>query len=623
MVSMLRASTGLPIDHGGPIDRPFQPFSVSELDGSLIDRFETIVRRFPDRLAVQDGRCRLTYAELAALADRIAAAISAAASTRPGPVAILMRSEARFVGAMLGVLAAGRGYVPLDAAQPFTRNQLIATQARAAALISVDQLAHEARALFPSEVPVIDVARLDEFPQAKRSRRPGPDDISYIVYTSGSTGTPKGVYQDHRGHLHDLMQMTDTLHLTPEDRLSLVFPVSAVSACRDIYGAILNGGSVHILPPRDFPIRKLVEQIRESGITILHASPTLFRRLADVIGPGERLDTVRILYLGSDRMHWSDVDKFRRICPPQSFLYVTLASTECMVHTHWFVDGRLQAAGAPFPVGRSAPDWNVTLVDGDGRAVADDQIGELVVTGRYMALGYWNAPDLARQAFAADPADPHSRVFRSGDLCRRRPDGLLEYVGRKDAQIKLHGYRIEPAEIEDAFLCCPEIAEAAVVARHAKDGLPQALVAYVKLGKDVKGLLPRHLAAILQRRLPEHMIPWPIFIVDEFPRLPSLKIDRPKLAQMDVRSEIDGSHRVENPIIDEVAKVFEHVLEVDGATSEDNVSSLGGDSLQAIEIAAQLEARFGITVSAEAMASARTIRDLGLWIANQRQPRER
>jgi acyl carrier protein len=518
---------------------------------------------------------------------------------------------------MLGALTAGRGYVPLDATQPFARNEVIAKQASAAAIISADQLAHETRALFPDETPVIDISCLDNYPQVRPTQQPGPDDISYIVYTSGSTGTPKGVYQNHRGHLHDLMQMTNTLHLTCEDRLSLVYPISAVAARRDIYGAILNGGSLHILPPKDFQPRSLAQEIRDRRITVLHASPTLFRRLAEIVEPGERLDSVRIVYLASDRMHWGDVDQFRRICPPRSFLYITLASTECMVHTHWFVDERLKATGEPLPVGRPTPNWTVTLVDGDGREVADGEVGEVVATSRYMALGYWNAPGLRRQAFSVDPADPENRLFRTGDLCRRRQDGLLEYVGRKDEQIKLHGYRIEPAEIEHALLLCPEFAEAVIMTRKTDDGVPQSLVAYVKLSADVKGLLPRHVAAKLQEQLPGYMIPWPIFIVDEFPRTPNLKIDRSRLAQMDVQRQVDELCCQENPIIGEVTRVFEQVLHVGNSTPDDNVSSLGGDSLQVIEIAAQLEARFGIPIPDRSMESAGTIRDLARWIANQ------
>jgi amino acid adenylation domain-containing protein len=616
---MSREPKCLPIDYGGPADRSFEPFPYSVLDGSVIDRFNAVARRFSERLAVQDLTCCLTYSELAALVDRIAAVTNAATARSAGPVAILLKSDARFPAAMLGVLAAGRSYVALDADQPMARNQLIAQQAGAAALISADDLADQARALFDKDVAVVDLQRLDQFPAIKVSRQPGPDDIGYIAYTSGSSGVPKGVYRDHRALLHDILQFTNTLHLNWEDRLALVFSPSVVVAARNIYGALLNGGSLHILPPHDLGPAALGQKLRSDYITVFNASPTLFRRIARTLGPGERFDSVRIVKFSTDRSSWSDVDEFRRVCHAESFLYVSLASSECTIHLHWFVDESLRTTSAQLPVGRAIADRNVTLIDDDGNPVVGDEIGEVVVASRYIASGYWNAPDLTRRVFTIDPADPKIRIFQTGDMGRWRSDGLLEWVGRKDEQIKLRGHRIHPAEIESAFLAVPEVADAAVVVRRNADGAPRSLVAYVMLRPQMQGLLPRHLAAMLRQRLPRYLVPWPIFIIGDFPRLPSLKIDRPALAQIDASRIEQDCHGIENPIIAEVAKVFEQVLEVTGATAEDNLASLGGDSLQAVDVAVELERRFGVMVSEETMASAHTIQDLALWIADQQR----
>ena len=616
---MSRESVYLPLDYGGPVDRPFEPFPYSVLDGSVIDRFDAVACRFSQRLAIEDLSRRLTYSELAALVDRIAAVIHAAIGDRAGPVAILLKSEARFPAAMLGALAAGRSYVPLDADQPMARNQLIAEQAHAAALISAGDLADQARALFPKDVPVVDLQRLDQSPGIKPSRRPASDDIAYICYTSGSSGVPKGVYRDHRSLMHDVLQFTNALHLNSEDRLALVFSPSVNVAARSTYGALLNGGALYILPPLDLQPVALVRELRARGITVLHVFPTLLRRITKALEPSERLDCMRVVYLSGDRSSWSDVDEFRRICPAESFLYIALASTECAIHVHWFVDESLRAISAQLPVGRPIVDRNVTLIDEHGRPVADGEMGEVVVASRYIALGYWNAPDSTRQAFSLDPADPKVRIFRTGDMGRWRPDGLFEWVGRKDEQIKLHGHRIHPAEIENALLAFPEVADAAIVVRRAADDMPRSLAAYVSLRPDVQGLLPRHLLEMLQQRLPRYLVPWPIFIISDFPRQPSLKIDRAELAQMDAHRVGQDSHGGENPIVVEVARAFEQVLEVTGATADDNLASLGGDSLQAVDIAAELERRFGVIVPDEIMASAHTIQSLALWIADQQR----
>jgi amino acid adenylation domain-containing protein len=614
---MSRGSARMPLDYGGPVDRPFEPFPSSALDGSIIDRFDVIAHRFPERPAIQDLTCCLTYSELADMVDRIAAVTNAAIVERPGPVAILLKNEAHFPAAMLGVLAAGRAYIPLDAGEPIARNRLIAEQAGAAALISAGDIADQARLLFAKGVPIVDLQSLDRSPAMPSKHRPGSDDICYVVYTSGSSGIPKGVYRDHRSLMHDILQFTNTIHLNSDDRIALVFSPSVSAAGRNIFSALLNGGSLHILPPIDLSPVGLGQELRSRCITVLHTYPALFRNIIGTLGPNILLENMRIVYLSGERISWSDVDEFRRVCSAESFLYVALGSTECQIHIHWFVDERLRATHAQPPVGGKIPDRKVVLTDENGNPVADGEVGELVVASRFIGLGYWNAPELTRQAFTVDALDPTTRIFRTGDLGRWSPDGLLEYIGRKDEQIKLHGRRIHPSEIEDALMALPEVVDAAVVVRSDVDGMPRSLAAFVVLGPNVRGLLPRHLAAMLQKRLPRYLIPWPIFVVDDLPRSPSLKLDRSQLAQLAAIRLGKESADIENPIVAAVTKVFEQVLEVTGATPDDNVASLGGDSLQTVDIAAELERRFGVIVSDETMASSLTIQDLALWIAGQ------
>jgi amino acid adenylation domain-containing protein len=618
---MTSTDDSLPLDYGGPVDREFEPFPASALEGSVTERFEAIARRFSDHLAVQDMASALTYRELADLADRIAATTRVAAD-RAGPVAILLGRVCEMPAALLGTLRAGRAYLPLDADQPIERNASIAAQAGVAALISAGDLAVSASDVFPNDVAIIDLDRLNNSPHSNAPSRPGSDDIAYIIYTSGSTGVPKGVYQNHRGVLHTIMQYTNTMHLNNEDRLSLVYSPNVAASVHDIYGALLNGASLHIVPPRDRTPIDLAREIRARGITLFRSVPTLFRRIAETMGPHDRFDSIRIVCLGGDRVTWNDVDCFRQVCPARAHLFTSLAMTECTRHTQWFVDDSLRTTCRQPPIGRSIPDRAVIIADDDGKPFPNGETGEVIVSSRYNALGYWNAPELTSQSFLVDPADPKSRVFRTGDLARRRPDGLLEYVGRKDQRIKLHGHRIEPAEIEITLLHLPEIAEAAVVVRKDDNGAARAVAAYVKCQVNVKNLLPRHLAAMLGRRLPAHMIPWPIFIVDEFPRLPNFKIDRARLARADAERAHDRSRLNENPLIAEVIEVFEQTLSVNGATPDDNLASLGGDSLQVAEIATELARRFKMVVTLDAIESARTIEDIALWISSQRQESE-
>jgi amino acid adenylation domain-containing protein len=605
-----------PMDCGGPVDRPFEPFPYSALEGSIIDRFETTWRRFSTCVAVSDCGRQLTYAELAILVDRIAAAAVAAASDRPGPVAILLPRDVYFPAAMLGVLASGRGYVPLDASNPDERNRLIAIQSRAVAAISAGDLANRVRTLFPRELPIVDIAAIDAVASPKPIARPVADDLAFIVYTSGSTGRPKGAYHNHRNLLHDVMQQTNTLHLDHADRVALLYSPTVIGAIREIMMALLNGASLHILPPQELQPAGLVREIRKRGITILRLVPVLLRRMAEVLGPQQRLDSVRVVGLGSQRVDWSDFDVFRRHFSPEAFLIIGMGATECGGNfCHWFVDERLRTASGRLPIGRVLPDARVTIADEDGRPVADGEIGEFVVASRYVALGYWHEPDLTARAFAVDPGDPESRVFKTGDIGRIRSDGLLEFIGRNDQQIKLRGHRIEIGEIEFALAGCAGVADAAVVVRRNEAGQPRSLTAYVEPNPGIHELQPRDLLSGLMKRLPRYMIPATFHLIDELPRLPNLKIDRVRLAQIEATRAAQIVDPIHDPLIAEVAGIFESVLGTTGATPEDNVSSLGGDSLQAVRVALELETRFRIAIPAAIFESMQTIRELTRWIA--------
>jgi amino acid adenylation domain-containing protein len=610
----------LPMDHGGPVDRPFDAFRLSAVQGSIIDRFATTVRDFSSRVAISDRTRQLTYAELAVLVDRIAAATVAAVTGRLGPVAILLPNEINFPAAMLGVLASGRGFVPLDASHPDERNRLIAARSGAAAVVSAGALADRVRTLFPRDLPVVDIDTVDEVAGPKSSGRPSADDLAFIVYTSGSTGTPKGAYHNHRNLLHDVMQQTNTLHLDHTDRVALQYSPTVIGAIREIMMTLLNGATLYILPPRDLQPDGLVRAIEEHGITICRLVPTLLRRIAEVLRPDQRLGSVRVMGLGSQRVDWSDFDVFRCCCSPQAFLIVGIGATECGGNfCHWFVDERLRTARGRLPIGRILPDASVTIADEDGRPVAQGEIGEFVVASRYIALGYWGDPDLTARTFKVDPADSSIRIFRTGDMGRMRPDGLLEFVGRNDQQIKLRGHRIELGEIEFVLAGCDGVADAAVVVRRDEAGLPRSLAAYVELNPGIE-LQPRDLKATLWKRLPQYMIPATINMIDPLPRLPNLKIDRIRLAQVDAARVTQLVVPIDDPLIAELVKIFEAVLGDVRATPDDNISSLGGDSLQAVKVVLELESRFGIAIPVGVFEATQTIRELAEWIAVQKAP---
>jgi len=451
----------------------FEAFPRSALRGSISDRFEDIAARYADRVALSDLERTLTYAELAELVGKVAANLARELIDRDGPVAILMPHDARFPAAILSVLAAGRIHVPLDRSHPIERNRVIAEGAGAAAVLSVGETAKRAEALFPQHTPVLDFDRLASAhgtppPVAPRSA----DDVAQILYTSGSTGAPKGVYNSHRNCLHDILLLTNRTFLAHDDKVVLLYSPSVVGGLKQTLGALLNGAALHVFSPRQLQPAGLVREIRAREISVYGSVPALFREVMAALADQERLDTVRVARLGGDRVDWSDVDLLRRRCP-RAALIVSLGSTECSSHyAEWVVDDRLEPRGARLPVGRPMTDVSVEILDENGVPVGDGEVGEFVVSSRYFALGYWGAPGFSEASFAPTPDRPGFRTFRTGDMGRRRADGLLEFVGRRDQQIKLRGHRIEPAEIEAALRSCAGVREAAIVLRKDGDGSP-------------------------------------------------------------------------------------------------------------------------------------------------------
>jgi amino acid adenylation domain-containing protein len=588
---------------------------------SICERFYAIARAQANQIAIRDDGRSLTYAELATESRRVAGAIAATAVDH-GPVAVLLDSDARWPAAIMGVWAAGRVCVPLDADHPIERNGRIAAHSGASTVFTTADLVADASAIFPGIVQILDLDDLSgrDFPPP--ATLPKSHDVACIIYTSGSTGAPKGVFQSHRGLLHDVMEAVNVAAMSQEDRVALFYPPSVIAGLRTMLSALASGATLEMLPPRNLGRRALAGKIKERGITILRSSPTLFRHLAGSLSPGVCFETVRAVALGGERVDWSDYDLFRRACPARAELYVHLGATECWtLHTEWRVDPSVRASVSQLPVGRVIPGKRVDIVDERGKSVAEGAVGEAVVTSRYIALGYWRDSDLTAEFFTVDPTDPLRRSYRTGDFVRQRPDGLVEFVGRKDQQIKLHGYRIEIQEIESALKACAGVSDAAVVVRKNTAGSPVALAGYVQLEAAACGRSGDDVMAMLSRRVAPYMMPAEIGVLDELPWLPNFKIDRQRLAQIDA-SRANGQEATErSPLIGALVETFEHVMKVSGVRPSDNILSLGGDSLQALELALEIERRFGVVVPNEAQDPTRSIsqwaRDISAWRSSE------
>ncbi len=532
----------------------------------------------------------------------------AALEAPDGPIALAAPLDADLVIGFFGAMAGGRVVVPLDPTHPAERNRRIAGHAGATAGLAPAGLADQARALFSRTLPIAELDR-----PAPASSRPlprlAPGDPAFVIYTSGSTGAPKGVVHSHRGALAAAGLVGRICGITPEDRVGLFF-AGTMTTVSLIESTILSGAALHILPAQPLGAERLVEEIRARELTVLHIVPTLLRRLAEKVAGGRRLQRVRVVRLMGDRCEWGDVELARAAFGPGVRIELGIACTEVPIsYAHWTVEDHLAADGGRLPVGRAHSALRLHLRGDDGGPVPPGEIGEAVVTGPQVALGYWREPELTAGRFGQDPDDPSARVFATGDMCRLRSDGLVEFVGRKDELVKMRGHRIEPAEVEMAIRACSGVADVALVVRRWPDGQARALVAYVEHLPSEAGLLPRHVLAMTSRKLPAYMVPSVIY-VEPLPRLPNFKIDRQLLQQQDAGRASDLSERERDPTLDLVARAFETVIGCTDATGEDDMMSLGGDSLQAMQVLIELERRLGRKVPRLTFFGSRNLAEL-------------
>jgi len=441
----------------------FVEFPLKEVERSITERFEKIVRMFPDRLAIKAGNRSLTYRTLNQAANRVAHAILAKRGEGEEPIVVIVDQRISAVVTILGVLKAGKFYIPLDPTSPTSRLTAIIDDIQAS-LILTDKIT------FPLAITITNgpwrVVDIDALDQSVMDQNPelaiSPNTLGYVYYTSGSTGKPKGVTQNHRNVLHQIMTYTNGLHICAEDRLTFLHSHGFSASRLDIFGALLNGAGLYPLSSRETGLVNMARWLQDEEITLFHWVPSPFRQFVNSLAQNERFPNLRFIVLGSESVSSRDVDSYKRNFTPGCKLVNRLGTTETGNIRWYFQDEQTQVSGTFMPVGYAIADTEVFLVNESGNKVEQNQIGKICVKSRYLSPGYWRRPDLTRAVFFPDPTGGDERIYVTGDLGRMRPDGCLEYVGREDSQVKIRGLRIELQEIEARLSKHPSVKESVV-----------------------------------------------------------------------------------------------------------------------------------------------------------------
>nr|UXE44170.1 linear gramicidin synthase subunit D [uncultured bacterium] len=558
----------------------FTKFGADELEQSIPERFERIVAKYPNRVALRARDCAITYKELNETANRLARTILKHCGPEPGPVAVLLGQNASSIVAILAVLKAGKFYVPLDPGHPRSRNSHILVDAQTSIVIGNNHSCSLASELLP-DVDCLNIDAIDRSICANNIDLPiSADALAYVIYTSGSTGQPKGVMQSHRNVLHKIMVYTNSVRISPDDRLALIYSYSSAGSVRDIFAALLNGALLLPYEIRNQGWVPLADWLMHEEITVYNSAATVFRHFARDLTEGVKFPKLRLIHLGSETIYKGDVELYKARFSDDCVLIARLGSTEISPIREYAIHKDTEIKGDTVPAGYAVDETEVLLLDDNGSQVGLNETGEIAVKSSYIFPGYWRRPDLTQDSLITDPRDGKT-IFKTGDLGRMLPDGCLQHLGRKDFQVKIRGYRVEIEEIESVLTQHPEIQEAAVHVPQQVQGETR-LVAYI---------VPRHPQAVIadlrefiRRRLPDYMVPSEFVVSDALPRTPNGKLDRGNLPIHAANRARRAITTLETPVETVVARIWKEVLGIDDIGGDSNFFEIGGDSLLAMQV---------------------------------------
>ncbi len=582
--------------------------------GSCVhELFEAQVERSPDAVAIRDGREEIPFRELNRRANRLAHFLRKRGVGPEVVVGVCMARSARVLEALLGVLKAGGAYVPLDPSYPQERLAFMLRDSGARLLLAEERSAprlsgHEAQIICLDAIG----AELLGQPETNPASGAGPGNLAYVIYTSGSTGRPKGVEALHRACVNRLAWMWRAYPFVAGEVCCQKTALSFVDSVWEIFGPLLQGTPSIVLPEEEVhDPQALVGRLASAGVTRIVLVPSLLKALLDSGGDlATRLPLLKWWVSSGETLSLDLYRRFRRAVP-DAVLINLYGSSEVSADVTCYD----RCSGEPrysVPIGRPIANTQVYILDEHRQPVPIGVPGELCIGGAGLARGYHNRPELTAERFLPDPfaRTSEARLFKTGDRARYLPDGQIEYLGRRDHQVKIRGHRIELGELEAALSAHPALVRVVATVREEVPGEPR-LIAYVVPRKE-RQTTPGELRGFLQSRLPAFMLPSAFVFLEALPLTPSGKIDRNALPAPDgSRPELETVFvEPETAVERTVAEIWKKVLSLDRVGVEDDFFALGGHSLLVIQVASRLREEFRVDLPLRSFFETRTIAGL-------------
>ncbi|WP_433330224.1 amino acid adenylation domain-containing protein [Spirillospora sp. CA-294931] len=582
---------------------------LAERDATDIERWNTTGRTYPDATlhelvwaqsrrtpeapAVGFEDTWLSYAELTGRAGRLAALLRRAGAVADRPVGVLMERGLDLPVALLGVLAAGAAYLPLEPDHPPERLRLMLADAGAGLVVTTRDLADRvpagARTVLVEDLP------------GETLVAPVPTgSLAYVIFTSGSTGRPKGVGVSHRAIVNRLAWMQETFGLDADDRVLHKTPYGFDVSVWELFWPLITGaGLVVARPGGHMEPAYLTRLITAERVTTLHFVPSMLAAFLQGLEPAERPPFVRRVVCSGEALPPALAAEFGERLPDVE-LHNLYGPTEAAVDVSWH---RCRLGESVVPIGRPVANTRLEVLDARMRRVPVGTPGELCIGGAQLARGYLGRPGLTAERFVPDPYG-HGRLYRTGDRARWLPDGEIEYLGRADFQVKVRGMRVELGEIEAVLERHPSVARAVVTARPGD----HSLVAYVVPFDVDTDADAQELRRFAGEHLPGYMVPFTVMGLDDLPRTANGKLDRAALPEPSARQRAYAPPR--DAVEASLAELWEDLLGVTPVGIHDDFFELGGHSLTALRLAMHVRHRLGRELPVSTVLAAPTLADL-------------
>jgi len=588
----------------------------------LQDFLQEPVRLSPNNPVLIAAGRELTYHELDSASNCIAGALADAVDVRGKTVAIVANRGAALFKAVYAVLKAGGAYVPIDPGLPDARRSFILENCEAAAVLTEQHYAETLQ--WPAAIPVlfIEDAEAGRALQSVDSERASdPSDLAYLIYTSGSSGRPKGVMIEHGGGVNTVLDINRRFCVGAGDRLFGVSSFGFDLSVYDLFGSVAAGAAlVYPEPSQSLNPSHWLDVVQEHRVTLWNSAPPLARLLIETAeSRGVTLPHLRLVMVSGDWISVDLPDRIRRVAPNAHIVSLG-GATEASIWSIFYEIGEVDPAWTSIPYGYPMQNQPWYILDEWGRAAPDWTAGDLYIGGVGLARGYWKDEEKTTASFMPHPVTGE-RIYRTGDIGRYLPGGAIEFLGRKDSQVKIQGHRIELGEIESVLSADPCISAAVAAVQTSATGNLQ-LAAYVVPAGDAT-LEPEALRAALAKKLPDYMVPRTIQVLDRLPLSSNGKVDRKALPRMEACNTLPKVRNTRAPADETECRllaIWRRILGQPELCVTDDFFDMGGQSFEAVRIIGAVHETFGVSLSLGSIWLERTVERVAAQLREGKAP---